>query len=84
MTLFWADTQPITMKVNGEELPHFFIWQERRYAVKEVVNQWNVDTDWWTKRIWRDYFKLVTEDENLFLIYHDLCSGGWFLHRTYN
>jgi hypothetical protein len=49
-----------------------------------VAETWKMDEGWWAKRVWRDYFKVITDSGLLLLIYHDLPAGGWWVQRLYD
>ena len=49
MTLFWAEGTPIAVRVDSQEQPVQFVWQGRSHGVAQVVQQWQVDVDWWAE-----------------------------------
>ncbi len=47
--------------------------------VAEVVDRWEVDTEWWTPEpVNRRYWRLALTDGGLLTVYRDLCTGDWF------
>jgi hypothetical protein len=60
----WRDGMPA--KVNGE-------------AVELLRESWLVEDRWWTAEpVRRRYWELVSERGRNVIVFHDLCSGGWF------
>jgi hypothetical protein len=61
----WRDGMPA--RVNGE-------------AVELLRESWLVEDRWWTAEpVRRRYWELVSERGRNVIVFHDLCSGGWFL-----
>jgi hypothetical protein len=60
----WSDGAPVA--VDGE-------------AVESLRESWLIEDRWWTAApLRRRYWELVgTRGRNL-VVFHDLCSGGWF------
>jgi hypothetical protein len=63
----WSDGAPAA--VDGE-------------AVEHLRESWLVEDRWWTATpLRRRYWELVGERGRNIVIFHDLCSGGWFVQR---
>jgi hypothetical protein len=61
----WGEGMP--QEVNGE-------------AVEQLRESWLVEDRWWTAEpLRRRYWELVSERGRNMVVFHDLCSGGWFL-----
>lgn len=61
----WGDEHPA--RVNGE-------------AVAGVRESWLVEDRWWTAEpLRRRYWELVGETGRNLVVFHDLCSGLWFI-----
>jgi hypothetical protein len=84
MTHLWPDGTPILVERDAAALPQAFVWQGRTHQVRQLTNQWRIDQDWWQERVWRDYFKLITQTGLLVIIYCDLLTGQWYLQRLYD
>jgi hypothetical protein len=55
------------VEVNGE-------------AVESLRESWLVEDRWWTAEpLRRRYWELVGERGRNVVVFHDLCSGGWFV-----
>lgn len=47
--------------------------------VEQVVDRWEVDTEWWTPGpVNRRYWRLALSDGGLLTVYRDLSTGEWF------
>lgn len=86
MTHLWPTGQSITVFVDDDGIPTYFIWQEQRHAVSQIVQQWEMDLEWWRAegRIWRKYLALITSDHLFCVIYYDRLCEEWRLLRLYD
>ena len=84
MSRFWPDGVPIVVACDDLAAPLAFTWENHRHVVEQIVERWRVDEGWWRRRIWREYFQLVTRSGLLVLIYHDARVGEWRLQRLYD
>jgi hypothetical protein len=83
MTRLWAIGTEITTQ-DADTGPYGFTWTGRMYKTARVCNAWRAHTGWWQQEVWRDYFKLQTEDGLLCTVYHDLLLDRWYLARIYD
>ena len=61
----WGEGMPT--EVNGE-------------AIESLRESWLVEDRWWTAEpLRRRYWELVSERGRNVVVFHDLCSGGWFV-----
>jgi hypothetical protein len=56
---------------RGEETPKVIYFQSRKLAVKEILDRW-LDPDY-------RYFKILGDDEGIYIIRHNLDSWIWEL-----
>jgi hypothetical protein len=86
MTRLWVHGAPLTVMVNEQARPLRLSWEGHTHVVSRIVQQWEVDTDWWeiTGRIWRAYYAAFTEDGLLCVFYKDLVVGLWYLSKLYD
>ena len=56
---------------RGEETPRFIRFDSRRIEVKSLLDQWLAPD--------HRYFKLLGEDDAIYIIRHDTASQGWEL-----
>jgi CO dehydrogenase/acetyl-CoA synthase delta subunit len=51
-------------------------------AVDAVRESWLLEDRWWTERpVRRRYWEIVTTCGRNEVVFHDLCSGGWWRQR---
>lgn len=86
MTLTWVDGAPLRVETDADNCPILFYWSGRRHRLLHIIQQWQVDTDWWDSagRVWRDYTAAVTVEGLLCVFYHDLIADEWRLARLYD
>lgn len=86
MTRLWRHGVPLTVVVNEQARPLRLVWEDHAHVITRIIQQWEVDTDWWeaTGRIWRAYYAAITEDGLLCVFYMDLLSGAWYLNKLYD
>ncbi len=84
MTRLWPNGEPITVEHSPDGAPRAFTWQGRTHPVQGIAKRWRVDTGWWRRRIWREYFKLSTRTGLLVILYRDLLTDRWYLQRLYD
>ena len=65
---------------KGEETPRAFVYQEKRYAIVEVLDRW-YEEGLDPKDLRHDYFRVKTEDGEIFLIRHTPRFQAWTLCR---
>jgi hypothetical protein len=64
----WREGFPAS--VNGE-------------AVESLRESWLVEDRWWTAEpLRRRYWELVGARGRNVVVFHDLCSGGWFVQGS--
>jgi hypothetical protein len=84
MSRLWADGVPIAVVCDDLVAPLAFTWDGHRHAVDQFIARWRVDEGWWHRRIWREYFQLITRTGLLVVIYHDVRAHEWRLQRLYD
>ena len=80
MSRLYDPEPPITVEVDDQGQPTALTWKQRE-PVREVVNRWRVDDDWWRVPISRMYWVVATPTL-LVEIYEDLRTGDWYLQRV--
>ena len=85
MTQLWTD-QPITVELDAAARPRTFLWHAQRHTVAQIVQQWQVDVDWWSSRgrVQRDLTALITTRGLFCVIYYDHLTQTWGLLRVYD
>lgn len=83
-------SQEITVRTGHRPgLPEAFLWRGKEYRIREIWGEWpdygfgRAGKGRWWQRRHRTYFRVVTEDEEVFEIYLDRGSRRkrWFLYR---
>jgi hypothetical protein len=78
MPEFYSDEIEV-MKDQENKNPVSFIWRGKEYKIKEVIAFWPEfsqsksgakRTRWWQRRH-RNYYRVLTEEEEVFEIYYD-------------
>ena len=47
-------------------------------AVEAVLDQWQLDDEWWRQRISRRYVEVMIAGGKRMLLFEDLVTGEWF------
>lgn len=66
---------------KADESPRSFVWNERAFIVREITERWYEGGIESTSNI-VDYFKVRTDDGNLYIIRHNRLFDGWAIRRT--
>lgn len=84
MTRLWNPADPIAVQTDAAGQPVSFRWRQRDHAVESLLSHWRIDTRWWARRVWRDYYELTTHTGLMAMIYHDRLADSWGLQRLYD
>ena len=57
------------------------VTRQTRKPVREVINRWRVDDEWWRVPISRTYYTIITATM-LLEVYRDDIAGDWYLQRV--
>jgi hypothetical protein len=52
--------------------------KKKPVLVKDVVNVWRIDEEWWRKPISRLYFSLELDNGARLTVFRDLLGGCWY------
>jgi hypothetical protein len=70
---------PEKIEIAAQEGRPFVVRLKRRpVLVKDVVNMWRIDEEWWRKPISRLYFSLELENGARITVFRDLVAGAWY------
>lgn len=83
MTYLWFPAMRIEVILLDHQ-PDQFLWNARLHRVRWITKQWRVDVEWWRMRVWRDYYKLVTDSGLLVIVYCDLLDHSWYLQQLFD
>lgn len=84
MTHFWPEGQPVAVEADTLWTPLALTWDGSEHPVQVVLDRWRVDEEWWRRRIWREYFRLITRTGLLVEVFHDLVVNEWRIQRIYD
>jgi hypothetical protein len=84
MSRFWPAGIPIRVQCDAAAMPCQINWNQRWHTIHQIVESWRIDEQWWHRRAWRDYFKVLTTTGLLLLIYYDRLGQEWRLQRLYD
>ncbi len=70
---------PEKIEVAAQEGRPFVVrLKKRAVLVKDVVNMWRIDEEWWRRPISRLYYSLELENGARLTVFNDLTGGGWY------
>ncbi len=70
---------PEKIEIAAQEGKPFVVRLKKRpVLVKDVVNMWRIDEEWWRKPISRLYYSLELENGARITVFNDLAAGGWY------
>ena len=49
-----------------------------RLSIESVLDQWQLDDEWWRQRISRRYVEVMVAGGKRMLLFEDLVTGEWF------
>jgi hypothetical protein len=71
--------EPETVEVVSRKgLPVAVTIKKRRLPVREVLNIWRIDEEWWRTPITRLYFLLRFDNGIRATVFHDLENNHWY------
>jgi hypothetical protein len=64
--------------VTREGSPKAVKYRGRFAEVKEILNMWRIDEEWWKKEISRLYYSLELPSGARLTVFHDLIEDRWY------
>ncbi len=61
-----------------EDTPRTVNHKNRLLQVREILNFWRLDDEWWRKPVSRMYYLIEFTNGSRLTIFHDLITGKWF------
>ena len=71
------DPEPIEV-IATEGIPKAVNHRKRLLHVKEVLNMWRIDDQWWRKPISRLYYLVEFTSGSRLTVFRDLTTGKWY------
>jgi len=91
MTRLFCEGLPLQVTQNSRSQPAIFTVNGQRFVVERIVQEWEIDTDWWTEqgRSWTRHFALVTRDNEagpgvFCVVVADMLREEWRMERVYD
>ncbi len=71
------DSEPIEVATR-EGIPRTVKHRKRLLQVKEILNTWRIDDEWWRKPISRLYYLVEFTSGLRLTVFRDLINGAWY------
>jgi hypothetical protein len=84
MGYLWRTGTPVKVYVDQTGRPKRVVWQGKEHTVEQVTRSWLIDDKWWVARIWRVYYLITTDTGLLMVIFRNLITNDWFVHRIHD
>ena len=74
----------ISIIEDKDRKPSFLEYKGNKSKVLKIEDYWLVKDRWWTEQpIYRSYYKIVTVQQDIFVIYRDLMTNVWYKVNWY-
>jgi hypothetical protein len=73
--------RPVRVRTTAGGRPLFIRLGRRERRVRQILEIWQVDDEWWRQRISRRYATLVLEGGQTMTVFRDLVTGRWYLQE---
>ncbi len=71
--------EPERVEVAAQEGRPFVVRIKKRpVLVRDVVNMWRIDEEWWRRPVSRLYFQLEMDNGARITVFRDLLGGSWY------
>ena len=71
--------EPERVEVAAQEGRPFVVrFRKRPVLVRDVVNMWRIDEEWWRRPVSRLYFQLELDNGVRITVFRDLLAGAWY------
>ncbi|MCY4072375.1 MAG: hypothetical protein OXG60_13850 [Chloroflexi bacterium] len=83
MTRLYKDARTLDVQTR-DAIPIAIQWRQAWHPIQHITLSWQMDVNWWHERIYRDYYKVLTQKGLVLVIYHDLLTDLWAIQRIYD
>lgn len=83
MTRLYKDARTLDVQTR-DDIPIAIQWGSAWHPIQHITLSWQMDVNWWRERIYRDYYKVLTQKGLILVIYHDLLTDLWAIQRIYD
>lgn len=71
--------EPEKIEIAAQEGRPFVVrFRKRPVLVRDVVNMWRIDEEWWRRPVSRLYFQLELDNGARITVFRDLLAGTWY------
>lgn len=76
----WLLSKPIAIRSTHRSSTASLYWRGKLFLIQGPER---IDSHWWQEHIQRDYYQAKHEKGNMFWVYQDQVSQGWFIHGVF-
>ena len=73
--------RPLRVRTGSGGRPRLLYLKNGVRKVRQILEIWQVDDEWWRNPISRRYARLALDDGRIVTVYRDLLSRRWYLQR---
>jgi len=73
--------RPLRVRTSTQGRPLSICLKEGEKRVKQILEIWQIDDEWWRERISRRYATLALQDGQMVTVFRDLVTGRWYLQE---
>ena len=73
--------RPLRVRTGSGGRPQLLYLKGGVRKVRQILEIWQVDDEWWRDPISRRYARLALEDGRIVTVYRDLVTRRWFLQE---
>lgn len=73
--------RPLRVRTGAQGRPLSIRLKEGEKRVKQILEIWQIDDEWWRKEVSRRYAALALEDGQMVTVFRDLVTGQWYLQE---
>ena len=73
--------RPIRVRTGAGGRPSAIRLKKGEKRVRQILEIWQIDDEWWRERISRRYATLALEDGQIVTVFRDLVTERWYLQE---
>jgi len=73
--------RPLRVRTSTQGRPLSIRLKKGEKRVKQILEIWQIDDEWWRERISRRYATLALQDGQMVTVFRDLVTGRWYLQE---
>ena len=71
----------LRVRTGSQGRPLAIHLEEGEKRVKQILEIWQIDDEWWREKISRRYAILALQDGQIVTVFRDLVTGRWYLQE---